>query len=162
MGSSAVTFREGVLFDKDGVVEVWFSVLLDSLDKSSNLPEWVDMLQKQWREQVWLAINGCISPKLEEFLTDEARIHFVCNFADAAIVWLRKQGPELSKDVLNELITRVTREKYDSYFGSNPTEKYILYGEAFIQLLRGEIKGHWYPESWNMPKNQSRDADAKE
>jgi hypothetical protein len=140
MGHSINRFKEGRLDANDGVIVVWIRLILQQIDSLPAKPSWLSGLYDEWIEQAELDLSGAINLDLEELLTDAEKIGTVRNLSLKAIEKLRAQGDFLSKDYLNEL-TKSTSESH--YTRDVETAIFIRFGEAFIDLLDGKIRGYF-------------------
>ena len=140
MGHSINRFKEGRLDANDGVIVVWIRLILQQIDSLPAKPSWLSGLYDEWIEQAELDLSGAINLDLEELLTDAEKIGTVRNLSLKAIEKLRAQGDFLSKDYLNEL----TKSTFESHYTRNvETAIFIRFGEAFIDLLDGKIRGYF-------------------
>ena len=140
MGHSINRFKEGRLDANDGVIVVWIRLILQQIDSLPAKPSWLSGLYDEWIEQAELDLSGNINLDLEELLTDAEKSGTVRNLSLKAIEKLRAQGDFLSKDYLNEL-TKSTSESH--YTRDVETAIFIRFGEAFIDLLDGKIRGYF-------------------
>jgi hypothetical protein len=139
MGHSINRFKEGRLDADDGVIVVWIRLVLQLIDSLPARPSCLSGLYEEWLEQAELDLSGNINLDLEELLTDAERIETVRNLSLKAIDELKASGDFLSKDYLNQLTAATSQ----SHFTRDvETAIFIRFGEAFIDLLDGKIRGY--------------------
>jgi hypothetical protein len=131
MGSSFTQFREKGFWSRDGLLEAWLRVVSLHMDTEAHNPGWQHDLRDNWLLVSAGLFPGCISPSLDDFLTDTDRIAAILRASDRAIQSLRKFGPYVASAHLNALGLAGTKDL--------PTEWFELIYDCFCALLRGEL-----------------------
>jgi hypothetical protein len=81
-------------------------------------------------------MTGCVSAGLDDYASAPDRIAILLSLSESAMASLRARGAVLPMAWLNSLGLGGP----GSYFSTDPpADTFLRTGEAFIQLLRGEI-----------------------
>ena len=89
--------------------------------------------RKEWHIQSTLGINGCVSPGLDEILTNQEKVNTIIKLSEAALKKLSESSP------------RITLKTDYSYGADGPdticngvdVRIHEIYGKEFIKLLKG-------------------------
>ncbi len=133
MGSSFTRFRGKGFWSRDPLLEVWLRVLSLHLGDDVHKPGWQHDLRDQWLLVSTGYFSGCISPSLDEFLTDEERVAAIVQASERCISSLRAFGAYVPATFLNALGCA-------NPFGADlPIEWFDLIAARFTALLRGQL-----------------------
>ena len=72
MGTSFVKCGEYGFWTRDSNLSCWLTALLAELQKTTKPEEWHKPLREHWAVQIEID-GGCMSPALDQFLTDSER-----------------------------------------------------------------------------------------
>src|SRR5947208_1239567 len=139
MGHSTTHFRGASFTTKDWKLAVWLHLLARQIDEMLHSPDWLKTARDHWREQATLSINGCISPSLDTFLTDEERIETFTKLVQRNYSALLLFGDKVPRDFLNSLCQLPPQLQFPEDI---PTELLLACGRALLKLLGGKMKGH--------------------
>jgi len=136
MGSSFTSFRERGFWARDASVELWLYLLAAEVRRLEQAPAWLLEAAEDWTMQATVGMTGCVSAGLDAWASTPERVAVLLSLSESALASLRARGSTLSRAWLNSLELGGP----GSYFtGDVPAEAFLGTGEAFIQLLRGEI-----------------------
>jgi len=85
MGTSYIEYKEFGFWSRDNFIESWLTTLIGEMEKGQSLEQWQQALMEHWRIQAEFGGVGCISLKLDEFLTDRSREKSVLSLAKQAL-----------------------------------------------------------------------------
>lgn len=136
MGSSFTSFHDHGFWTRDASLELWLYLLSTEIRRLDRAPTWLREAADAWTTQATIGMTGCVSAGLDDYASTPDRVSTLLSLSDAALASLRARGPVLSMAWLNSLGLGGP----GSHFSADlPAEVFIRTGEAFIQLLRGEI-----------------------
>jgi hypothetical protein len=92
VGRSFVEFRGSGFWARDTALEVWLWLLCREIELLPETPDWLFALRDHWHLHATAGFNGCVSPSLDRFLTDEGHVSQVLALSERAEVRLREQG----------------------------------------------------------------------
>ena len=138
MGSSFTEYRGEGFWASDGAVQVWLAWLAREADASSSSPEWLRSLAAHWVYQATWGISGGISAGLDSHLDEGQRREAVVALAESALLSLRAIGPTIPAAALSDLAP--DRSGGGTWTQAVETEKFCSIGEAFVSLLKGQLK----------------------
>jgi len=133
MGSSFTEFRGRGFWSQDPLLEAWLRILSLHLDDEVHKPGWHHDLRDKWLLVSAGYFNGCISPSLDNFLTDEQRVKAILGASKRCIERLRVFGDFVPATFLNSLGFK------ESFGGDLPIEWFNLIFDRFTSLLKGEL-----------------------
>jgi hypothetical protein len=84
MGTSFVEYGEFGFWTRDSYLSSWLTALLDEFRKTSKPGPWQESLMEHWRVQIKVD-GGCMSPGLNEFLTESNRRDSLVSISMAAL-----------------------------------------------------------------------------
>jgi len=113
-------------------LEIWLRVLCLQIEDAHE-PGWQHDLRDWWMLQSAGYFGGCISPSLDEFLTDDERSAAILGAAEHSIGRLRAFGTFVPATFLSALGLR------GEFGGDLPIEWFERMAELFARLLRGEL-----------------------
>ena len=145
--TSLIVFHDGAMRARDSVVEMWFALIVQELNKINSPPLWAIEMKNAWLDQIGLSLNGCVGPELQKYLDREERVELVISLSDEALVWLSRQGLFFDTEQFNYLLISVRAGLGDRFSGQVLTEHVRGYGQTFIKMLRKEFSGCWPPEN---------------
>lgn len=137
MGYSITEYKEKKIISMDFKIEIWLRHICREVTKISDVPLWLDKAQKYWVDHVENYVNGCIDPRLDDFLTNDGRRDCLIKICERIYKEIEGLGDYIPKEYLNNLC------KYQKPFQiieDNKTDIYLKYGKALIILLKGEQK----------------------
>lgn len=136
MGSSFTSFHERGFWTRDASIELWLHLLATEVGRLDEVPAWLCEAADDWMTQATVGMTGCVSAGLDRYASTADRVTVLLSLSDSALASLRARGAVLSRAWLNSLGLGGP----DSYFTADvPADIFLRTGEAFIQLLRGEI-----------------------
>ena len=136
MGSSFTSFHDHGFWTRDASLEFWLYLLATEVRRLDAAPAWLREAADDWTNQATGGMTGCVSAGLDEYASTPDRVATLLSLSDSALTSLRARGAVLSMTWLNSLGLGGP----GSYFTADvPAETFLPTGEAFIQLLRGEI-----------------------
>ncbi len=134
MSSSFTEFRGKGFWSTDTLLEIWLRVLSLQMEEDVAEPRWQHELRDTWLLNSNGGFMGCISPCLDEYLTDADRIAKVLRASDRCIAALRDFGDYVPAEFLRTLgIQQLFTEDL-------PIEWFELIAGRFSSLLRGELE----------------------
>lgn len=133
MGSSFTEFRGKGFWCRDPLLEVWLRLLSLHIGDDVYKPGWQHDLRDHWLLASAGFFGGCISPRLDQFLTDEHRVSAILQTSERSIQSLRAFGSYVPATFLNALGIA------DRFGGELPIEWFDLIADRFSALLRGEL-----------------------
>ncbi len=133
MGSSFTEFRGKGFWSRDGLLEAWLRVLSLHMDDDVHKPGWQHDLRDKWLLVSAGFFSGCISPSLDDFLTDSDRVAATLRASERSIQSLRAFGSYVPATFLNGLGLK------GSFGADLPIEWFELISDRFTTLLRGEL-----------------------
>ncbi len=136
MGSSFTTYRGVGFWSCDASIELWLYLLAEEVRQLAAPPEWLGTAADDWQFEATIGIAGCVSARLDEHAPTPERAAVLVELAERALTRLPERGSILPADWLNTLGLGGPGA---TFMRDVPTEMFIRVGEAFIQLLRGEI-----------------------
>jgi hypothetical protein len=139
MGHSSFDFRGAGFISKDWKVTVWLHLLVREADRMPAPPPWLVEARDHWQEQATLAINGCIDPSLDTFLTSDERVAVVCEMTQRALSALVQFGDRVPCDFLNGLCQVPPSRQWPQ---DVETELFLRPGRALLKLLHGKMTSH--------------------
>jgi hypothetical protein len=135
VGHSFTDFHGVGFTAKDWKVQVWLHLLVCEIDRLPQPPQWLCSAREYWREQAILAINGCVDPRLDFYLTDDERVALLRQIAQHVYSDLRAFGESVPRDFLNTLCELSGQSQYRE---DVRTDLFLDYGRALLKLLDGK------------------------
>jgi hypothetical protein len=136
MGSSFTSFHDRGFWTRDASLELWLYLLATEVRRLDAAPEWLREAADDWTTQATVGMTGCVSAGLDDYASTPDRVAALLSLSNSALASLRARGAVLSMAWLNSLGLGGP----DSHFTADVSvETFLPTGEAFIQLLRGEI-----------------------
>jgi hypothetical protein len=136
MGSSFTSFHGRGFWTRDASLELWLYLLASEVRRLNDAPAWLHEAADDWITQATVGMTGCVSAGLDDYASTRDQVEVLLSLSDAALASLRGRGTMLSMVWLNSL----GLGRPGSYFTADvPADTFVRAGEAFIQLLRGEI-----------------------
>lgn len=112
---------------------MWLRVLSLHLGDDVHKPGWQHDLRDQWLLASTGYFSGCISPSLDEFLTDEGCVAAILQASERCIISLRAFGPNVPATFLNAL-------GFANPFAEDlPIEWFDLIAGRFTALCAGSL-----------------------
>ena len=71
MATSFVKFGSNGFWAQDSDLEIWLHLLVREIHICENPPLWLSQLREHWQIQSTVGLQGCISVKLDEYITDD-------------------------------------------------------------------------------------------
>jgi hypothetical protein len=134
MGSSFTEFRGKGFWSHDFLLEAWLRILSLHLGDEVYQPGWQHDLRDEWLLKSAGFFGGCISPSLDDFLTDAQRVEVVLGASKRCIEKLRAFGDYVPAAFLNSLGLIGPFVDKDL-----PIEWFSLIFDRFTTLLKGEL-----------------------
>ncbi len=135
MGYSITCFKYKQIMSKDYKIEIWLRLICKEIESMQNTPEWLCNAQEYWAEHVDNYINGCIDPRLDDFLISDERVNLFIDICQRVNEYLTRFGERIPKEYLNNLCSY---QKAFEIMEDNLTGLYLSYGSALMRLLKGE------------------------
>ncbi len=129
-------YRGHGFWARDGVLELWLSLLATEALKVANASAWLRATAAEWSQQAAAGLIGCVEPNLDARLPTPERVDVIVDIAQRVLAGLRQRGPVLPKDWLNSLGLGGPGARFTVDL---PTDEVTSVAEAFIRLLHGEL-----------------------
>lgn len=136
MGTSFIEYREHGFWSRDAAIELWLYLLAQEARELNERPNWLSDALDDWQIQATAGGVGCLSAGLDQHASTPERSAVVLSLAEQALARLRSRGETLPARWLNSLGLGGPGSCFTE---DVPVVVFIRVGEAFIQLLRGEI-----------------------
>jgi hypothetical protein len=137
MGSSFTSFQDYGFWTRDVILELWLFLLAIEVRRLDAPPAWLRDAADDWTTQATAGMTGCISAGLDDYASTPDRVAVLLSLSESALASLHARGPMLSVTWLNSLGLGGP----GSYFSADvPAASFTPTGEAFIQLLRGDVE----------------------
>jgi hypothetical protein len=136
MGSSYTEYKGYGFWARDDGLEVWLRLLVEEIDKSESMPDWLKAARDHWFLQATVGFRGWIHPELDDYLLSQDRVNLVVRLSEDVLKWLGEQDERFSQEYLISLGT--SRESW--WAAEIEVEIFAQVGRKFIELLRGELK----------------------
>jgi len=91
MGTSFVEYKKFGFWTRDSYLENWLRTLLDEMKKASVLDPWQKSLIEHWEIQATVD-GGCMTVKLDEFLSEPSRKDFLLSLAKKSLISSKSVG----------------------------------------------------------------------
>ena len=137
MGSTFVTFRDRSFEASDAVLEIWLHLLVEAIDKTPHLPNWLKEVREEWYIQATEVFGFGVMPGLDRIVTSLERRDVILGLCSTAMKRLHDYGPIISKDELNIILGADERH---CFVANGRTERFEKAGEYLMKLLREELR----------------------
>ena len=141
MGSSTIEYNGSGFEAVDDFVGVWLYFLIHEIDKRNPVPDWLREAREDWFIQAVSGYGYGVYLNLDHHLPTADRANLVIQLSEAAMEQLKQHDPFFTGPELNAL--RIDGEHVGGdgayYVGDNPTETYVMIGELFMRLLKGQM-----------------------
>ena len=135
MGHSFTSYKDKHIRSKDYKVETWLFLIVREADKILEKEPWLKEARDHWNDQATIAVNGCIDPDLDQYLTDDYKVKVFRSICQRIYSNLLTYGEKIPKEYLNELHN--LRPPFDIR-EDNDAELYLRYGRALLALIDGK------------------------
>lgn len=135
MGHSFTTYRNKHIRSKDYKIETWLFFICREIDDMKNKPDWLLVARNAWLEEARISVNGCMDPRLDEYLDTNEKLELFKEICQKIMVKLAGFGEMIPKEYLNELCEK---KPPCHIMEDNETELYFGYGKALLTLLAGK------------------------
>lgn len=136
MGSSEVAFG-GLSFEaSDSCLEVWLALLVREIDRLGVVPDWLQVIRKEWDLQATAGFGYGVMADLDRFVTDEGRRDAILSLCAGALARLDAMGPVLSAAELDALGTGGEGTHFTS---DVPADAFVRTARCFIGVLDGTL-----------------------
>jgi len=137
MGSSFTDFKNYGFWARDAHLDLWLYLLVREIDRLEPKPRWLKEANDDWYEQATMALTGCISPRLDNYLVSQDKIDLVIMLSERALKLLSEQKGYINGAYLNSLSIGGGGYQPNTDF---EIENFVAVGQKFIELLRGELR----------------------
>jgi hypothetical protein len=136
VGSSFTRYLGRGFWSRDASIELWLCLLAQEVWRLDTPPEWLRAAAEDWQLQATTGFGGCVSAGLDGHAPTAERAAIVLDLAERTLAGLRERGETLPAAWLNSL---GLGGPGSVFLQDVPAEGFVRVGEAFVQLLRGEI-----------------------
>lgn len=142
MGSSFVEYKGKGFWVYDPGLQVWLETLVQAIDRWSSPPEWLALARQDWHRQALGTQPAFMNPELDEFASTEEQKGVLITLSRQALAQLATNEPVVSHDLLNGMLRdeAIVPWEHRGFFTRDvPLAGFLIIGNTFIQLLRGEL-----------------------
>ena len=132
MGHSWTSFNGQHLHTKDHVLTFWLFLIGREIKQSYSHINWLMEAREHWLEEAKVSINGCIDPKLDEYLNTDEKVTQFTQVISSIVAQFESFGDNNPTRFLNE----VYQYSYPfEIMKEYETQYYLVYGQDLLRLV---------------------------
>jgi hypothetical protein len=136
VGSSFTSLGDHGFWASDSTLELWLVLLADEARRLDEPPAWLVEAARDWATQATIGMTGSLCAGLDGLATSPERTDLLVAIGERALASLEARGDPLSMEWLNSLGLGGPGAVFT---GDPPLERFVVVGEHFLKLLRGEL-----------------------
>ena len=114
MAKSFLEFKGKGFMMNDTFTELCLIYIINEIDKSEEIPDWLLALRNWWKFVSTGAIASSVELKLDEYLINEDRVNRLYNFIRLAQETVVKKGKYISVEELNNYVDPTINSLWDT------------------------------------------------